>query len=123
LIFFIVVSAQAQVQTDPKVKPTIAADSADQDSSVGRIVINAYYEEGGNEAVYSQENTNVIEDLSAYVESEKDRLAGEFPGREPLLHLRCDRRLEWKDIQHVKVEAGKHGVNQFNFASYQGNPE
>ena len=124
LIFFIVVSAQAEVQIDPKVEPTIARDSIKQDSNVGRIVVNAYYEEG--QITYTSESGDRIgtDDLGEYIKGEVKRIEGlEYADPRPLLHLRCDRALKWKDIQHVKDVAGNHKVNTFNFASYQDNPK
>lgn len=125
LIFFIVVSTQAEVQVDPKVKPTIASSSKPQSEMIARIVVNAYYDDS-NAIKYTKEDPDkAIEanQLGKYVEDEKKRLEKIRPGEEVTLHLRCDRALAWKDIQKVKVAAAAHGVIKVNFASYQQNPK
>ena len=126
LIFFIVVSSQAEVQVDPKVEPTIANASVPQENNIGRIVVNAYYKEGSTEVVYTDEETKPIEGdrtLRSYIKDQKKLIHDTRPGEEVTLHLRCHRKLAWKDIQKVKKEASKEGVMKVNFASYQQNPD
>ena len=124
LIFFIVVSTQAEVMIDPKVKPTVADSSTIQESNIGRIVINAYYDEN-NAVIYSDEDSEAIEEnttLQSYIREQKKLIQANRPGEDLTLHLRCDRALLWRDIQKVKEAAAKEGVINVNFASYQKDP-
>ena len=124
LIFFIVVSTQAEVQVDPDVDPTIASSSQPQSEMIARIVVNAYYDDA-NALRYTQEDPKkVIETskLREYIKLEKKRLERIRPGEDVTLHLRCDRALAWKDIQKVQVAAAAEGVIKVNFASFQQNP-
>ena len=119
LIFFIVVSAQAEVLPDPEVDPTVASASENQKSNIGRIVVNAYYNDGN--ITYTDEMTEnlPVEELKTYIEKEKKRITDKDPNQPVILHLRCDKGLSWKDIQKVKEAAAAMGINNFNFASYQ----
>ena len=124
LIFFIVVSTQAEVQTDPKVKPTIADHSKLQESALGRIVINAYYQDGSKtEAKYTREDRKEITDLGVYMEAEKKRLNNLRPGEPLIIHLRCTRSLNYKFVQQVQEKAAALGITDFTFASYQIQPK
>ena len=122
LIFFIVVSTQAEVPIDPNVKPTIAHNSIPQKEALRRIVINVYPGDDGS-VRYTNEDTQPIEkeDLQTYIADEKKRQAGssDLPCT---LHMRCDRRLPWKDIQVIQKAAAAAGIIEFNFASFQQNP-
>ena len=119
LIFFIVVSAQAEVLPDKEVDPTVASASENQKSNIGRVVVNAYYK-GGN-ITYTDEMTEEVAagDLKTYIDKEKKDNEARHPNQEIILHLRCDKKLSWKDIQTVKEAAAAVGIIRFNFASYQ----
>jgi len=122
LIFFIVVSTQSVVETDPKVAPTIASESAIQKDSIARIVVNAYYdEEAGGALTYTSEKRKPIleDELKKHISDEVDFIKRGNPSKAITLHLRCDRFLEWKEIQKVKKAAALSGVINVNFASYQ----
>jgi biopolymer transport protein ExbD len=122
LIFFIVVSTQAEVQTDPKVKPTIASHSVPQKEAISRIVLNIYYDSAGG-IVYTNEGSDPVlkEELSKYISDQIKYITEVLRQDKELmtLHLRCDRNVEWKDIQVVKKAAATEGVIRVNFSSFQ----
>ena len=121
LIFFIVVSTQSEVQTDPRVKPTIASRSAVQKDTIARIVVNVFKSEESGEVTYSNENTDIIisDELGLHIEEEVKAIRETRPTIPVTLHMRCDRAVEWKDIQKVKKAAALSGVINVNFASFQ----
>lgn len=125
LIFFIVVSTQAEVPIDPKVKPIIANDAEEQKANLNRIVINAYKDESG-QITYTDEETNPIapSELSSHIAKEKKRKLASSSSEAPaMLHLRSDRFLDWGEIQVVQEAAAKNEIKDINFAGYQKNPK
>lgn len=121
LIFFIVVSVQSEVQTDPEVEPTIASRSAVQKDTIARIVINIYKSKETGNIVYSREDTSLIEEnkLSQYIKDQAKEIKKSRPTTPLTLHMRCDRGIEWQDIQKVKKIAAREGLVNVNFASFQ----
>lgn len=119
LIFFIVVSIQSEVDTDPEVQPTIASESVPQTDSIARIVINAY--EKGGQIVYTDEDLIVISEaeLQGSIKKQVKEIQVTRPNADITLHMRCDRDLEWKFIQKVKTAAAAESVVKVNFASFQ----
>lgn len=125
LIFFIVVSTQAEVPIDDKVDPVIASESQEQKENLHRVVINAYTDDSGS-IVYTDEDTKVIDkaNLKEHIRKEKERkLKHAASGAKAMLHLRSDRNLTWGEIQVVHIAAAENGILDVNFAGYQENPK
>lgn len=122
LIFFIVNATAIIVQTDPEVKPPVAANSKAQEDGRGRIVINVRSDEyGGEEARFTAEDFNIVladeADIVDLVKAEKEKI--DALGLVPKLHLRGDEDAVFKYSRQAIRAAAAAGVTQVVFAVYQ----
>jgi biopolymer transport protein ExbD len=116
LIFFIVNATAIIVQTDPKVKPPVAANSKRQEDGRGRIVVNVH-----QDGTYTAEDFNIIlgdeADIIDLVKKEKEKI---LPlGIVPKLHLRGDQDAVFKYSRTAIRAAAQAGVDQVVFAVYE----
>jgi len=90
LIFFIVVSTQSEVKTDPRVTPTIASHSSIQTDSIARIVVNLFKDEESGAITYSDEDAVNLADaeLKGYMETQVRSIKENRPDFPATLHLR-----------------------------------
>ena len=119
LIFFIVVSVQSEVETDPKVKPTIASASDPQTDTIARIVVNVYELEGVITFTNEQKEPIEVAALNRFFAEKVADIQSSRIDTPLTLHLRCDKELAWKHIEKVKGAASANGIAKVNFASYQ----
>lgn len=119
LIFFIVVSVQAEVKTDPKVKPTVATSAEDQADTLARVVVNIYNAEGT--ILFSNELSEVLSeaDVRVYLKKFVQASKASRPNTPITLHLRCDHNLDWKHVAKIQKIAAKQGIAKVNYASLQ----
>lgn len=118
LIFFIVNATAIIVQTDPKVKPPIAANSQRQVDGQGRIVVNIH-----EDGTMRSERLEILEDEEAVyslvrTQSEAIKLLGVTPK----LHLRGDKETVFRYSRTVIRAAARAGVDQVVFAVFLKDP-
>ena len=118
LIFFIVNATAIIVQTDPEVKPPIAANSQGQVDGQGRIVVNIH-----EDGTMRSERLEILEDEEAvYSLVRTQREAIEQLGVTPKLHLRGDKETVFRHSRTVIRAAARAGVDQVVFAVFLRDP-
>ena len=135
LIFFMVASTLIVNRLDPNVQPPVADSAIPVDQAAGRIVINIYSEESkderrkqeaGFDATFADEDGNALEDEDAiitYVDELKKKFEESGKGIKPKILLRGDHRAFVKEAKIVARAAGKAGVDQIIFSTYQVDPK
>ena len=116
LLFFLVVSNPKTIKIDTEVKPPIAEHGGTPETVRGKIVINVYQD--GSFKDESQETTFDGDDLAPLTEYIKERKEEiKLTGNTPVLHIRADKRVEFKHCQRVIKAGGDAGVQQLAYAS------
>ncbi len=118
LIFFIVNATAIIVQTDPDVKPPIAANALPQEDGRGRIVVNVR-----EDGTFTSEDLQVLPDedrIEELVRTEKQRI--ELLGQTPKLHLRGDKDAVFRYSRQVIRASARAGVDQVVFAVFRKSP-
>lgn len=118
LIFFIVNATAIIVQTDPEVKPPIAANSQRQVDGQGRIVVNIH--EDGTMRSERLEILDGEEDVYNLVRTQRELI--EQLGVVPKLHLRGDKETVFRHSRTVIRGAARAGVDQVVFAVFVKDP-
>jgi biopolymer transport protein ExbD len=119
LIFFIVNATAIIVQTDPEVKPPIAANSQRQLDGSGRIVVNIR-----PDGTFTAEDFNVIlageDDIYDLVKTAKER--HQALGEQSKLHLRGDKESVFRYCRTAIRGAARAGVDQVVFGVFVREP-
>ena len=116
LLFFLVVSNPKTIKIDAEVKPPVAKYGGTPETVRGKIVINVYKD--GSFKDESQEKTFDGDDLAPlteYIKEQKEEI--KLTGNTPILHIRADKRVEFKHCQRVIKAGGDAGVQQLAYAS------
>ena len=115
LIFFIVNATAIVVQTDPNVRPPLAANSKRQEDGSGRIVVNIR-----PDGTFPAEDFNTIlpgeDELSDMVKTMKAR--HESLGVVSKLHLRGDKEAVFRYCRTAIRGAARAGVDQVVFGVF-----
>jgi biopolymer transport protein ExbD len=119
LIFFIVNATAIIVQTDPQIKPPVAAHSKRQEDGSGRIVVNIR-----EDGTYTAEDFNVIlageDDIYDLVKTQYER--NQSLGVPSKLHLRGDKEAVFKYCRTAIRGAARAGVDQVVFGVFVREP-
>jgi len=119
LIFFIVNATAIIVQTDPKIKPPIAANSKPQKDGSGRIVVNVR-----DDGTFTAEDFNTIlpgeDEIFDMVKNMKQR--HESLGVVSKLHLRGDKDAVFRYSRTAIRAAARAGVDQVVFGVFIREP-
>lgn len=115
LLFFLVVSNPKTIKIDPNVQPPVAANGQAAKSLHGKIVINID-KDGGFLAEDLKTRFDGIDDLKDYLEKEKDRVKG--LGKTPVLHIRGDKRADFKFCQRVIKAGAAAGIDSLAYGAY-----
>ncbi len=119
LIFFIVNATAIIVQTDPNVRPPIAANSKRQEDGSGRIVVNI--REDGS---FTAEDFNTIlpgeDEIFDMVKTMKER--NQSLGVISKLHLRGDKESVFRHCRTAIRAAARAGVDQVVFGVFVREP-
>ena len=118
LIFFIVNATAIIVQTDPKVKPPIAANSIRQTDGSGRIVVNIR-----PDGTFTNEQFEILpgdDEIYDLVKTRKER--EQALGVTPKLHLRGDKESVFKYCRTAIRAAARAGVDQVVFGVFVREP-
>ena len=135
LIFFMVASTLIVNRLDPNVQPPVADSAIPVDDATGRIVINIYSDESkeerrkqdsGFDATFADEDGIPLEDEDAiitHVSDMKEKFEQSGKKITPKILLRGDHRAFVKEAKIVARAAGKAGVDQIIFSTYQVDPK
>jgi len=115
LLFFLVVSNPKTIQIDAEVQPPVANNGQAAKSVHGKIVINIR-EDGTFLAEDLKTRFDGIDDLKEYIEGEKDTIKA--VGNSPVLHIRADKRADFKYCQRVIKAGAAAGVDQLAYGAY-----
>ena len=115
LLFFLVVSNPKTIQIDTEVQPPVADNGQAAKTLHGKIVINIR-EDGTFLAEDLKTTFDGIDELKEYIEGEKDTVKGK--GNTPVLHIRADKRADFKYCQRVIKAGAAAGVDQLAYGAY-----
>ena len=119
LIFFIVNATAIIVQTDPNVRPPVAANAKRQEDGSGRIVVNVR-EDGSFTA--EDFNTRLPGEDEIYDMVKKMKERNDTLGVASKLHLRGDKETVFRHSRTAIRGAARAGVNQVVFAVFVREP-
>ncbi len=115
LLFFLVVSNPRTIKIDQDVQPPVASNGAPAPTVHGKIVVNIR-----EDGLFLAEDTNLTfankELLSEYIAKEKDKIKA--VGNTPVLHIRADKRADFKYCQRVIKAGAAAGVKQLAYGAY-----
>jgi biopolymer transport protein ExbD len=115
LLFFLVVSNPRTIKIDQDVQPPVASNGQAAKTVHGKIVVNIR-----NDGLFLAEDTNLTfankELLAEYIEAEKDKIKA--VGNTPVLHIRADKRAEFKYCQRVIKAGAMAGVDQLAYGAF-----
>ncbi|HJM64921.1 MAG: biopolymer transporter ExbD [Roseibacillus sp.] len=119
LIFFIVNATLIVVEMDKKVQVPIARYSKNQETKMGRIVVNVYSDEHAGEGRFRMADGKKVfaddEDMVDFIKKEKERWDGK--GQKARLHLRADGKVHFTYVRRVIRAAAAAGINEVIFVS------
>ncbi len=119
LIFFIVNATAIIVQTDPQVRPPIAANSKRQEDGSGRIVVNVR-----GDGTFTAEDFNTVlpgeDEIYDMVKNMKER--HQALGLVSKLHLRGDKEAVFRHGRTAIRSAARAGVDQVVFGVFVREP-
>jgi biopolymer transport protein ExbD len=119
LIFFIVNATAIIVQTDPNVRPPVAANSKPQEDGSGRIVVNVR-----EDGTFTAEDFNTIlpgeDEIYDMVKNMKER--HQSLGVVSKLHLRGDKESVFRYSRTAIRGAARAGVDQVVFGVFVREP-
>lgn len=129
LIFFIVVSTPKFLKQDPDVGPPVAYNAIDPEDKNGRIVLNVKYPKDENgvkdtsSVVFTPLNfkKGALEgqnDIVRYLNKEKEAIEAMPMNYKPVLHLRCDKDVEFANTRTALKAAAEAGISKVVFAVY-----
>ncbi|MEJ6719487.1 MAG: biopolymer transporter ExbD [Akkermansiaceae bacterium] len=119
LLFFLVVSNPKTIKIDPRVQPPVAANGQAAKSLHGKIVINIR-DDGALLAEDLKTIFDGVEDLKDYLEKEKDKVKAK--GKTPVLHIRGDKRADFKFCQRVIKAGAAAGIDSLAYGAYNKAP-
>ena len=103
------------IKIDQDVQPPVASNGQPAATVHGKIVVNIR-----NDGMFLAEDTNITfanKDLLAeYIEEEKDKIKA--VGNTPVLHIRADKRVDFKYCQRVIKAGAMAGVDQLAYGAY-----
>ena len=115
LLFFLVVSSPKTIQIDAKVEPPVASNGSAAPTVHGKIVVNIR-----EDGTFLAEDTNITfetkELLKDYIEEEKKKIKA--VGHTPVLHIRADKRADFKFCQRVIKAGAAAGVDQLAYGAF-----
>ncbi|MFT6242551.1 MAG: biopolymer transport protein ExbD [Paracoccaceae bacterium] len=115
LLFFLIVSTPKTIKIDAEVQPPVASNGQAAKSVHGKIVVNIR-----QDGMFLAEDTSITfetkELLKEYIEEEKEKIKA--VGNTPVLHIRADRRTDFKFCQRVIKAGAAAGVDQLAYGAY-----
>lgn len=115
LLFFLVVSNPRTIKIDQDVQPPVASNGQAAKTVHGKIVVNIR-----EDGLFLAEDTNLTfenkELLSEYIGIEKEKIKA--VGNTPVLHIRADKRADFKYCQRVIKAGAAAGVDQLAYGAF-----
>jgi len=115
LLFFLVVSSPKTIKIDTQVQPPVASNGQAAKTVHGKIVVNIR-----NDGMFLAEDTTTEfatkELLKEYIEEAKEQIKSK--GHTPVLHIRADKRADFKYCQRVIKAGAAAGVDQLAYGAF-----